>query len=190
MLSRPPSIHSPNPPVIRHATHLCAPSVHHPSPRATPYPLVAAEALLGTFGVESVEETSTEQRWREHRRGLQLQVVSRIAFVPLPSEPGRGSEDNSQTPLDQLPTGAVAQDVRGCIAAVTSTGRTHKMKQVHRTRVGDTPSMGAELEFWAEEWTITGWTRRVWRRVMGKSEQVAVGMSGRDVSGSHALGGS
>lgn len=151
---------------------------------------VAAEALLGTFGVESVEETSTEQRWREHRRGLQLQVVSRIAFVPLPSEPGRGSEDNSQTPLDQLPTGAVAQDVRGCIAAVTSTGRTHKMKQAHRTRVGDTPNMGAELEFWAEEWTITGWTRRVWRRVIGKSEQVAVGMSGRDVSGSHALGGS
>ena len=81
----------------------------------------AAESLGVPLGVELVDESYffTEQRWREHRRGLGLPEEP----LPYPSKPGGdGGEDNTQVPLDQLPTGtvgAVALDVRGCIASVT-----------------------------------------------------------------------
>lgn len=200
MLSRPPSTHPSIPPTRRGVgitllSHARNPSklarALYLSPTTAPHTMfsgTAAEALGESLGAELVDESYffTEQRWREHRRGLGLPEEP----LPYPSKPGHGGEDNSRVPLDQLPTGtvgAVALDVRGCIAAVTSTGgRTNKLVG----RVGDTPSMGAG--FWAEEWTVKGWTRRVWRRVVGKSKQVAVGVSGTgdgDVSGSYALVG-
>ena len=54
--------------------------------------------------------------------------------------------------------GAVALDIRGCIAVLTSTGgRTNKLVG----RIGDTPHMGSG--FWAEEWKSTSNT---WFRVL------------------------
>lgn len=76
-----------------------------------------------------------------------------------------------------MPTGtvgAVALDVRGCIATVTSTGgRTNKLVG----RIGDTPVMGSG--FWAEEWTRKGGLlKRTWDRLSGKPTQSGVGISG------------
>ncbi|RDX44090.1 asparaginase [Lentinus brumalis] len=182
MLSCPPSTHPSIPPSRRGVGITLLAHARNPSqlaralylsPESAPHTMfsgVSAESLGAPLGVELVDESYffTEHRWREHRRGLGLPED------PLPY-PGRG-DDDSQAPLDQLPTGtvgAVALDVRGCIAAVTSTGgRTNKLVG----RVGDTPVMGAG--FWAEEWTVTGWARRVLRRLKGKSKTVAVGVSG------------
>ena len=198
MLSRPPSTHTSIPPTRRGfgltlLTHVRNPSklarALYLSPTSAPHTMLsgsAAEAIGGSLGIELVDESYffTEQRWREHRRGLGLPEDP----LPYPSKPRHDGEDNTQVPLDQLPTGtvgAVALDVRGCIAAVTSTGgRTNKLVG----RVGDTPIMGAG--FWAEEWTVKGWTRRLWRRVRGKSQTVAMGVSGTgdgDVSAASAL---
>ncbi|KZT19701.1 asparaginase [Neolentinus lepideus HHB14362 ss-1] len=110
----------------------------------------------------------TELRWREHRRGLGLPEE------PLPY-PGRHDEPN-EVPLDQLPTGtigAVALDVRGCLAACTSTGgKTNKLVG----RIGDTPHMGAG--YWAEEWMTTGWVRKTWDKITRKDLLKGVGISG------------
>ena len=131
----------------------------------------AAEELGSELGIEMVDESYffTAARWREHRRGLGLPEE------PLPY-PDKGSDDIHAVPLDQLPTGtvgAVALDVRGCIAAVTSTGgRTNKLVG----RIGDTPSMAAG--FWAEEWTRKKGFKALWRRVTGKDDKMAVGVSG------------
>ena len=191
MLSRPPSTHPSIPPTRRGVgitllTHTRNPSklarALYLAPSAAPHTMfsgTAAESLGTPFGIELVDESYffTEQRWREHRRGLGLPDEP----LPYPSKPGDGQ---TRVPLDQLPTGtvgAVALDVRGCIASVTSTGgRTNKLVG----RIGDTPSMGSG--FWAEEWTVKGWPRRVWRRVRGKGKTVAMGVSGTgdgDVSG-------
>jgi beta-aspartyl-peptidase (threonine type) len=87
---------------------------------------------------------------------------------------GDGGEGEGKMPLDMMPmgtVGAVALDVRGCVAACTSTGgRTNKLPG----RVGDTPQFGAG--FWAEEWKAPrwrGWLPRPWRRKVR-----AVGVSG------------
>ena len=66
--------------------------------------------------------------------------------------------------------GAVALDVRGCIAVCTSTGgRTNKLPG----RIGDTPHYGAG--FWAEEWPVE---RRWWAPRWWQSKVRAVGVSG------------
>lgn len=185
MLSRPPSTH-PSIPATRRGvgvtllSHARNPSqlarALYLSPESAPHTMfsgVAAESLGAPLGIELVDESYffTENRWREHRRGLGLPEEP----LPYHTKPEQGG-GNMQVPLDQLPTGtvgAVALDVRGCIAAVTSTGgRTNKLVG----RVGDTPIMGAG--FWAEEWKVKGWARRVLRRLKGKSKTVAVGVSG------------
>jgi beta-aspartyl-peptidase (threonine type) len=125
----------------------------------------------GSLGIELVDQSYffTENRWREHRRGLGLPEE------PLP--PGHApSRPTPDEVLDLMPTGtvgAVALDMRGCIAAVTSTGgKTNKLVG----RIGDTPQMGSG--FWAEEWKLGGWFRKVWRKACGKSGKQAVGVSG------------
>lgn len=117
-------------------------------PELDPHPMVSgatAEDIGASLGVELVDPSYfyTEKRWREHRRGLGLPEEP----LPYPTDEGT---NQVPIPLDQLPTGtvgAVALDVRGCIATLTSTGgRTNKLVG----RIGDTPIMGAG--FWAEEW--------------------------------------
>ncbi|KZT04618.1 asparaginase [Laetiporus sulphureus 93-53] len=134
-----------------------------------------AEALGEVLGIELVDPSYfwTEQRWREHRRGLGLPEEP----LPFPGEKdGHDQEEVPKELLDQLPTGtvgAVALDERGCIAACTSTGgRTNKLEG----RVGDTPHMGAG--FWAEEWHVEGWIRKAWMKATGKGSKIAVGVSG------------
>ncbi|KAI0633742.1 asparaginase [Trametes polyzona] len=186
MLSRPPASHPEIPPTRRGAGVTLLTHARNPSklvralyllPGDAPHTMFSgatAEDIAASQGVELVDESYffTEARWREHRRGLGLPEEP----LPYPSKPDDGKDDNAWVPLDQLPTGtvgAVALDERGCIAAVTSTGgRTNKLVG----RVGDTPVMGAG--FWAEEWTVRGWFRKAWRRLQGKSQRVAVGVSG------------
>lgn len=184
MLSKPPHSH-PHIPSSRRGfgltllTHVRNPSklarALYLAPTAAPHTMlsgIAAEEIGKELGVELVDESYyfTEARWREHRRGLGLPEE------PLPY-PDTGSDEGVSVPLDQLPTGtvgAVALDVRGCIAAVTSTGgRTNKLVG----RIGDTPSMAAG--FWAEEWTPKRkGISALWRRFTGKVDKVAMGVSG------------
>ncbi|PSR72179.1 hypothetical protein PHLCEN_2v11971 [Hermanssonia centrifuga] len=182
MLSKPPASH-PHIPSSRRGfgltllTHVPNPSklarALYLAPTAAPHTMLsgaAAEHIGEELGLELVDESYffTEARWKEHRRGLGLPEEP----LPYPAE-GSGSLD---IPLDQLPTGtvgAVALDVRGCISAVTSTGgRTNKLVG----RIGDTPSMAAG--FWAEEWPVKSKIRRAWARLTGKSDKLAVGVSG------------
>lgn len=182
MLSKPPAS-NPDIPTSRRGfgltllTHVRNPSklarALYLAPTAAPHTFLSGEPveqLAEELGFELVDESYffTEARWREHRRGLGLPEE------PLPS-PGTG-KDGSLTPLDLMPTGtvgAVALDVRGCIAAVTSTGgRTNKLAG----RIGDTPSMGSG--FWAEEWPASGPLRRAWDRIRGRKSVNAVGVSG------------
>ncbi|GBE81372.1 asparaginase [Sparassis latifolia] len=181
MLSTPPSTHPSIPPTRRGVGLTLLSHTRYPSqlaralylaPDVAPHTMLSGtttETLGEKMGVQMVDPSYffTEQRWREHRRGLGLPEEP----LPYPSE----GPDVPQN-LDHLPTGtvgAVALDVRGCIAAVTSTGgRTNKLVG----RVGDTPSMGAG--FWAEGWRIEGWAQRAWRKVQGKGATVALGVSG------------
>lgn len=158
--------HTRNPSQLARALYL--------APTAAPHTMLSGSAAedLGTeLGIQMVDESYffTAARWREHRRGLGLPEE------PLPY-PDNGSDDTYAVPLDQLPTGtvgAVALDIRGCIAAVTSTGgRTNKLVG----RIGDTPSMAAG--FWAEEWTRKKGIKSFWRRLTGRDDRVAVGVSG------------
>lgn len=144
-------------------------------PDVVPHPMVSgvtAEDIGASLGVELVDPSYfyTERRWKEHRQGLGLPEE------PLPY-PTDGGANVIPVPLDQLPTGtvgAVALDIRGCIATLTSTGgRTNKLVG----RIGDTPIMGAG--FWAEEWKTKRWF---------KTRSKAVGVSGTgdgDVSSQH-----
>lgn len=131
-----------------------------------------AERLGESLGETLVDPSYffTEHRWKEHRRGL-----------GLPEEPVPHSVASINTvptaPLDEYPTGtvgAVALDIHGCIAALTSTGgRTNKLVG----RIGDTPQMGSG--FWAEEWTETNLIKRLWRKVNGLNPSIrGVGVSG------------
>jgi len=149
-----------------------------------------AEAIGASLGVRQVDPSYfwTEFRWREHRRGLGL--PKEPVEYPIPESAGDAiseatsvdslPEDKGKEvwePLDLMPTGtvgAVALDIRGCIAALTSTGgRTNKLVG----RVGDTPVMGGG--FWAEEWKRDGgFVKRNWDRMRGKSKYGGVGVSG------------
>ncbi|THH12500.1 hypothetical protein EW146_g7637 [Bondarzewia mesenterica] len=183
MLSKPPSTHPEIKPERRGVSLTLLTRTRNPShlarslylsPSATPHPFLsgsAAEAIGEELGEKIVDPSYffTEARWREHRRGLGLPET------PLP--PGHiPSSPSPDVNLDQMPTGtvgAVALDVRGGIAAVTSTGgRTNKLVG----RVGDTPHMGSG--FWAEEWEENGWVRRTWNKVRGRKATQAVGISG------------
>ncbi|KIY50164.1 asparaginase [Fistulina hepatica ATCC 64428] len=140
------------------------------SPSLAPHTFLSgttAETLGASLGIELVEPDYfwTEHRWKEHRRGLGLPEVI--------EEPPTNEQQFPLLDLNPMGTvGAVALDVNGCIAAVTSTGgRTNKLVG----RVGDTPIVGCG--FWAEEWEQTGW-RRVVRQLTGRSVKRAVGTSG------------
>jgi beta-aspartyl-peptidase (threonine type) len=180
MLSKPPSTHPAFPRTRRGIGLTLLTRTRNPSrlaralflaPALAPHTFLSgapADALGETLGDPLVDPAYffTAARWREHRRGLGLPEE------PLP--PGHSLDEDGMDG-DGMPmgtVGAVALDVRGCIAVVTSTGgRTNKLVG----RVGDTPVMGAG--FWAEEWVL-GWVRRTWDRVVGKSGTRAVGVSG------------
>ena len=144
------------------------------SPETVPHAMLSgheAESLGEGLGIERVDPSYffTEQRWKEHRRGLGL--------PDEPYPPGQSpSKDGPPEPLDQMPTGtvgAVALDCFGCIASVTSTGgRTNKMVG----RIGDTPQMGSG--FWAEEWKEKRLVRKVLNKLHGRRQTRAIGVSG------------
>ncbi|KAF9451273.1 asparaginase [Macrolepiota fuliginosa MF-IS2] len=154
MLSKPPASHPHIPPTRRGVSATLLTKARNPSqliralylaPDRVPHPLVSgstAEEIAASLGETLVDPSYffTERRWREHREGLGLPEE------PLPYPP----DGNDTRTLDQLPkgtVGAVALDIRGCIATLTSTGgRTNKLVG----RIGDTPHMGSG--FWAEEW--------------------------------------
>ncbi|KAF7782461.1 hypothetical protein Agabi119p4_1837 [Agaricus bisporus var. burnettii] len=170
MLSKPPASHSHIPTTRRGISATLLTKVKNPSqlvralylqPDQVPHPFISgttAEDIGASLGEKLVDPSYfyTERRWREHRRGLGLPEE------PLPYPPDTNHDDNKNLPLDQLPkgtVGAVALDIRGCIAALTSTGgRTNKLVG----RIGDTPHMGSG--FWAEEWnrTNSAW----WQTIM------------------------
>jgi isoaspartyl peptidase/L-asparaginase-like protein (Ntn-hydrolase superfamily) len=121
----------------------------------------------------------TEGRWREHRRGLGLpeEDIDSSTGPALLAAPSHHERSINLDVLPQGTVGAVALDIGGCIATVTSTGgKTNKLIG----RIGDTPSMGSG--FWAEEWTVPrkGFKATV-RRFFKMSHRVqhrAVGVSG------------
>jgi L-asparaginase / beta-aspartyl-peptidase len=142
------------------------------APELVPHTLLSASEPenVGTkLGIETVDPSYffTEGRWLEHRRGLGL------PDTPYPD--GQSPSENPFENLDGLPkgtVGAVALDIRGCIASVTSTGgMTNKMVG----RIGDTPHIGAGP--WAEEWTETRWFRKLLKKITRKSIHQAVGIS-------------
>ncbi|KAI0093308.1 asparaginase [Irpex rosettiformis] len=180
MLSKPPAS-DPEIPLSRRGFGLTLLShVRNPSklaralylaPAVAPHTFLSGapvEKLASELGFELVDESYffTETRWREHRRGLGLPEE------PLPHK----DQHEPLMPLDLMPTGtvgAVALDVRGCIAAVTSTGgKTNKLAG----RIGDTPSMGSG--FWAEEWPAPGLIRRTWDHIRRRKSVSAIGVSG------------
>lgn len=189
MVSRPPSSLPDVPPSRRGFSATLLTRTKNPSllvqglysrPDIAPHAFLSgstAEIELGhnLLGTELVDPSYfwTEQRWREHRRGLGLPEE------PLPHHVLSG--DLPEPSLDLMPTGtvgAVALDCEGCITVVTSTGgKTNKLVG----RIGDTPSMGSG--FWAEEWTVkTNFWRRLCDLVLFRSIQRtsrrAVGVSG------------
>lgn len=140
-----------------------------------PHPFLAgstAEEIGVSLGEVLVDPSYfyTERRWREHRRGLGLPEEP----LPYPSD----GVHEKLPPIDQLPkgtVGAVALDIRGCIAVLTSTGgRTNKLVG----RIGDTPHMGSG--FWAEEWkhTTNTWFRALLDRFRRGHKPTAMGISG------------
>lgn len=97
-----------------------------------------AEKLAEEWGLEMVEEEYffTQNRWDEHKRGLEKEEAGL----------GTASWDRDEF-ISQGTCGAVALDAAGVIATATSTGgMTNKLTG----RIGDTPTLGAG--FWAEEW--------------------------------------
>ncbi|KAJ7727666.1 asparaginase [Mycena maculata] len=184
MLSKPPASHPKIPPSRRGVGLTLLSHVRNPStlaralylsPDLLPHPFISAgtaESLAESLGEPLVDESYfyTRPRWVEHRRGLGL------PDGPFPY-PDPDDEKAGLPLLDLMPTGtvgAVALDVRGCIASLTSTGgRTNKFVG----RIGDTPHMGSG--FWAEEWpAAAGWMQKAWGKVWGLSQQHAVGVSG------------
>jgi beta-aspartyl-peptidase (threonine type) len=150
------------------------------SPSDAPHAFLSgatAESIGASLGTQLVDPSYfyTEHRWREHRRGL-----------GLPEEPLPHKSKLESVPIDHFPVGtvgAVALDIRGCIATLTSTGgKTNKLVG----RVGDTPCMGTG--YWAEEWMTQGGIQRFLAKIMtlGRREPSAIGVSGTgdgDVSG-------
>ena len=134
------------------------------SPAATPHAFLSGASAeeLGDLPLVDPSYFYTAARWREHRRGL-----------GLPDHDKRANEGDEERLLDMMPkgtVGAVALDVRGCIAVCTSTGGlTNKLPG----RIGDTPQYGAG--FWATEWLVQ---RRWWAPRCRWSKVRAVGASG------------
>lgn len=181
MLSKPPSSYSTVPDNRRGQSLTLLTTIRNPSkavrllyltPESTPHPFLsgsAAEEIAESLGAERVDPSYffTEERWREHRRGLGL---------PEEQLPEIYGDSLFRTSTDDLPpqgtVGAVALDSSGCIASVTSTGgKTNKFVG----RIGDTPHMGAG--FWAEQWKVKG-LKKAWRRIKGIGSTRAVGVSG------------
>lgn len=180
MLSKPPASHPYISPSRRGVSATLLTRTRNPSklvralylaPDQVPHPFVSgstAEEIGASLGETLVDPSYfyTERRWREHRKGLGLPEEP----LPYPSD-----GDNALF-LDQLPkgtVGAVALDVRGCIAALTSTGgRTNKLVG----RIGDTPHMGSG--FWAEEWKLedSTWVQKFVNMV--NRRPTALGVSG------------
>ena len=151
-----------NPSQLARALYLSPPSTRHAFLSGTP-----AEDL-GGLPLVHPSYFYTSARWREHRRGLGL---------PEDEPPGENPEDGEdEMLLDMMPmgtVGAVALDVRRCVAVCTSTGgRTNKLPG----RVGDTPHNGAG--FWAEEWQAPRGRWRRWLPRPWRSKVRAVGVSG------------
>jgi L-asparaginase / beta-aspartyl-peptidase len=183
MLSKPPASH-PEIPATRRGlgitlmTRIKNPSrlarLLYLSPEEVPHAYVSgtfAEDIGASLGETLVDPSYffTTKRWLEHRRGLGL--------PDEPYPPGTTPDDGPEpSHLDTLPkgtVGAVALDVTGCIASLTSTGgKTNKLPG----RIGDTPTMSAG--FWAEEWKTVGWFRRKVRKWHKKSVYQGVGVSG------------
>lgn len=181
MLSKPPVSYPHIPTTRRGVSATLLNRVKNPSrlvralylnPDQVPHPFISgttAEEIGASLGETLVDPSYfyTERRWREHRRGLGLPEE------PLPYPP---DGDDKTLPLDQLPkgtVGAVALDIRGCIASLTSTGgRTNKLVG----RIGDTPHMGSG--FWAEEWKLSNGTW--WQNMMNRicRRPTALGISG------------
>lgn len=184
MVSRPPHSHPDIPPERRGMGLTLLTRAKNPShlvralylsPNVAPHPFLSghtAEALGGSLGETLVDPSYffTEHRWKEHRRGL-----------GLPEETLPGHEPDAQPgtvpPLDQLPTGtvgAVALDMYGCIACLTSTGgRTNKLVG----RIGDTPHMGSG--FWAEEWSEPSMFQTLMKKMFGCNAPTrGIGISG------------
>ncbi|KAH0827436.1 nucleophile aminohydrolase [Lanmaoa asiatica] len=204
MLSKPPAAHPAMPSSRRGTSVTLLTRTKNPShlvralylaPGLAPHPMLsgATAEMIGAehLGIQTVHPSYfwTEARWREHRTALGLPVEPTEPPQAPDTESGSGSETDSETtevgsleyskldPMDLMPTGtvgAVALDVRGCIAAVTSTGgRTNKLVG----RVGDTPIMGSG--FWAEEWQRKGgFFKRTWDRLSGKPMEGGIGISG------------
>jgi beta-aspartyl-peptidase (threonine type) len=134
------------------------------------------------MGVKLVDPSYfwTEGRWREHRRGLgfpEEDIEPPTGPTPPATHIHHGEKPTNLDMLPQGTVGAVALDIDGCIAVVTSTGgRTNKLVG----RIGDTPSMGSG--FWAEEWTVPqrGLKAAVRRflRMKQKAQYRAMGVSG------------
>lgn len=183
MLSKPPASHPDVPSTRRGFALTLLTRTRNPSqlaralylsPETVPHAMLSgheAESVGEELGIKRVDPSYffTEQRWKEHRRGLGL--------PDKPYPPGQNpSKGDPQESLDQMPTGtvgAVALDRRGCIASVTSTGgRTNKMVG----RIGDTPQMGSG--FWAEEWKERGLPRKVLNKLRGRRQSRAIGVSG------------
>jgi beta-aspartyl-peptidase (threonine type) len=200
MLSKPPITHSYLPSTRRGCSATLLTCTKNPSklvealytrPDIAPHALLSgftAEVELGheRLGTELIDPSYfyTEQRWKEHRRGLGLPEKPSDSSSLCPSSPAETLADaDFSAPFDLMPkgtVGAVALDSYGCIAVVTSTGgKTNKLVG----RIGDTPSMGSG--FWAEEWVTTKKTGRLARfmgRVFGlrtgKLHVQGVGVSG------------
>ena len=186
-LSRPPASH-PDVPTSRRALALTLltrtrnPSqlarALYLSPTSTRHAFLSGAPAedLGTLPLVTPSYFYTSARWREHRRGLGLPEDE----PPGGGEKGDEGEDEEEEGdgllMDVMPmgtVGAVALDVRGCVAVCTSTGgRTNKLPG----RVGDTPSNGAG--FWAEEWQAPRGRWRRWLPRSWRSKVCAVGVSG------------
>ncbi|KAK0504903.1 asparaginase [Armillaria luteobubalina] len=181
MLSKPPSTHPEIPATRRGLGLALLTRIRNPSqlvrslylsPSKAPHVFLSgphAEELAVQEGFELVDASYffSLKRWKEHREGLGLPVL------PLPSEVEIGGDKDELGMNPKGTVGAVALDVQGCIAAVTSTGgRTNKLPG----RIGDTPHMGSG--FWAEEWPVKGWIRREWNKLWGGKETQGVGISG------------
>lgn len=183
MLSKPPASHPDVPSTRRGFALTLLTRTKNPSqlaralylsPETVPHVTLSgheAESVGEGLGIEMVDPSYffTEQRWKEHRRGLGL--------PDEPYPPGQNpSKDKPQESLDQVPmgtVGAVALDCRGCIASVTSTGgKTNKMVG----RIGDTPQMGAG--FWAEEWKENRLFKKVFNKLHCRRPVRAIGVSG------------
>jgi beta-aspartyl-peptidase (threonine type) len=204
MLSKPPAAHPTIPTTRRGISVALLTRTKNPShlvralyltPSLAPHPMLSgptAETIgIEHLGIQTVDPSYfwTEERWKQHRTGLGLPVEP----IEPPRTPNVKSETASETdsettevgslkslefePIDLMPKGtvaAVALDIRGCIATVTSTGgKTNKLVG----RVGDTPVMGSG--FWAEEWERKGGLfKRTWDRWSGKPTHCGVGISG------------